>query len=401
MIKRNIIYYVVLILFLLLALYSSNIAFYIITYTMLLLPVSSFLHLIIILLRISYQEKLDRDQILRGEALNYTLEICNRDVIFYPDIKVNYDDKNYFYTDLQEIQTFFIGPLGKQVIQKSIICPHIGTYELGIQSIEISDFFGFFKFVRKIKKPGAKVIVLPRIAELTTFGGVSPNRGEMFQTGGRGNVEDYSELEEIRKFTPGLPLKSVHWKLSAKRNELMARKFAVQQSRQLYLYADVGAFKADDEDSLYKRDAIIETTLSIAKYCLYKAIPTMICFNDPAMTNVKVENKQDFNIVYGKLFQMTLQHGLPLANMIKLNVDQHINTRDVVVLTDSLDEPIFDSLVKMKLSQKNLGFVYLNDKKAEESTDVEERLKTLKDYRIRTFKIKNADEIKEVLENQV
>ncbi|MBZ4647016.1 MAG: hypothetical protein JG777_2505, partial [Clostridia bacterium] len=110
MVKRNLIYFIIFAAFFLSALYSGEQVLYMISYAMLFLPLVSLLLLIITVLRYKYVEQIEKRQAVRGEVLNYSLDVYNEDVFLYPYIKTNFYAGNFLTNNLFNDETFYIPP---------------------------------------------------------------------------------------------------------------------------------------------------------------------------------------------------------------------------------------------------------------------------------------------------
>ena len=101
---------------------------------------------------------------------------------------------------------------------------HCGTRELCAQQLRVFDYLGLFS--RRIKiVPGCLLVVEPDPVELDRLPGqgrsdiaLSPKRG-----GG------FSEEHELREYLPGDDLRQIHWKLSAKTGKTVVRQPMEQQ----------------------------------------------------------------------------------------------------------------------------------------------------------------------------
>jgi hypothetical protein len=372
-----------------------------ISYAMLFLPLVSLLLLIITVLRYKYVEQIEKRQAVRGEVLNYSLDVYNEDVFLYPYIKTNFYAGNFLTNNLFNDETFYIPPLGSYHIEKQVYCEHIGHYDIGVKSFEFKDFFGFFKISSNFHNENKEVKILPRIVELNNFKVLNAYNSDSFHPGNRPGMEDYSEITEIKKYTPGLPLKSVHWKLSARRNELMAKKFNTPQSQLICLYVDVRNFICTDQSCFAVRDIIIESAIAVLWFCFKKSVPIVLCLNDVNLTRLKVVTRDDFNRAYHKLLRMDFENYLSLNDIVKLSREEYVTSNHIITVTAHLDNDLYDTIINLKFSGKNTTLIYASSKHTFNEDYVGNFIDGLKENGIYTYQIAHADEIKKVLEMQV
>ena len=106
-----------------------------------------------------------------------------------------------------------------------------GAYTFEIRKMRVYDWFGIFYWNKKVTgkkhvQGKKKVIVLPQVHEVSVLLGASvvnffgdSEYYDEFRPG-----YDPSETFDVRQFRDGDKLQSVHWKLSAKSDELMVRE---------------------------------------------------------------------------------------------------------------------------------------------------------------------------------
>lgn len=400
MLKRNVIYICVFLIFWISALYSGEKILYYISYILLFVPAISLALLILTMFRYKCFEKLDRRETFRGERVKYELKVYNEDIFLYPYIKAIFHADNFVTRTIFSDETFYLSPGKSYRIEKDVSCQHIGRYMIGVKLFEFVDFFRFFRLRSYYDRDNKQLLVLPRIVQLDKFKVLNTSYIESFQTGNQTGMEDYSEITEIKKYIPGLPLKNVHWKLSAKKNELMTKKFSSPHNRNISLYVDVHYEGLKNEKFLFVRDIIIETTLAVLKFCLSKTIPVKVYFNDPNLTRVSFANQYDFDIIYSKLFNMNFESTISLGNMLMINREQYGEiTRDIILITANLNEDLYDHLVHFKLSGKDITFIYASPDDLETILFSRQFMNGLHENKINTYIIKHADEIKKVLES--
>ena len=103
------------------------------------------------------------------------------------------------------------------------VTEHCGLLELRAERVKVCDYLGLFTLRLKPPEP-ARIVCRPipaqcRPVEVPNGKGVRPSSKNASR---RGPGEDY----ELREYRPGDPLRSIHWKLSSKWDELIVRERA-------------------------------------------------------------------------------------------------------------------------------------------------------------------------------
>ncbi|MBO4636704.1 MAG: DUF58 domain-containing protein [Clostridiales bacterium] len=95
---------------------------------------------------------------------------------------------------------------------------HCGSFEYLIHDIRIYDLLGFFCF-KKLHDSSHKILVLPRPVIPT----VKPDLNGYKAKNIKPALFPGSEIYDIRDYVPGDPMKTVHWKISAKKDKLLVK----------------------------------------------------------------------------------------------------------------------------------------------------------------------------------
>lgn len=179
----------------------------------------------------------------------------------FPLMKVamNIIISNPFMDSKGELQAV-MGAVGRKTEKLSLplTVNDIGIVRVDIADIRLFDFLGIFSFsVSDYKYAYAnRVSVLPK---------VTPESEEFFNSFRVGFLEseestmkgsDFSEVSDLRQYIPGDRLKDIHWKASAKRQEIMVKERVSLSQSQLVLVPDLVC-----ESS--KRRLVIEKTFSV------------------------------------------------------------------------------------------------------------------------------------------
>ena len=127
--------------------------------------------------------------------------------------------------------------------KKKLHCSKRGYYRFGPLKITTGDFFGFYPRTRTL--PALEnVVVYPKIIPLESLGidSLQPV-GEM--TAERRIFEDPVRLVGVRDYTPHDSRRRIHWKASARHQNLQVKVFEPTTSLKVALFLAVDSFKPD------------------------------------------------------------------------------------------------------------------------------------------------------------
>ncbi|MBP5269501.1 MAG: DUF58 domain-containing protein [Clostridia bacterium] len=112
-----------------------------------------------------------------------------------------------------------------------------GTYEIGVSAFYVYDFFRIIR-VRSDIGLYERVYVLPRRLNLKEDESRTVSDSSK-RTSKTPNSYEKIEISDIREYRPGDPLKSVHWKLSSKTEELIVRDYNTGSVDRAVIFADL------------------------------------------------------------------------------------------------------------------------------------------------------------------
>lgn len=128
---------------------------------------------------------------------------------------------------------------GKNSFDYSLVIEDYGSYEVVLKKVRIYDLTGLFYVNKKVQCSGY-VQVLPNMQEIgvhlseaaRNFFGEAEVYDE-FRPG-----DDHSELFQMREFRSGDKIQSIHWKLSAKQEELLVKEDSLPKACPVVLFLD-------------------------------------------------------------------------------------------------------------------------------------------------------------------
>jgi len=160
-------------------------------------------------------------------------------------------------------------PGSRQRLTLTFHAAHVGVTSPGVKRVVISDLLGMFTVEKSPKAQGGELIVLPLpfdVGELTYAAGDSGTESMARAS------EDISNPSDVRTYQQGDALKKIHWKLSARKQELMVRRYEapVMPDALVLLDSSKPPRTADENAQLDLRDALLETAASV----MYQNIQT-------------------------------------------------------------------------------------------------------------------------------
>lgn len=168
-------------------------------------------------------------------------------------------------------------PHGYCDLAQNLVFPYRGEYEIGVSDIYIYDYFRLFR-LRKRVETYMKVYIYPRtvtLEESHRFASSDVDTENVKHVLG----SDRAELSDLRSYIPGDRMKNIHWKLSAKSEDLMVKEYSHYAGNTVYLFADLAQVHSakyavdegwvyEDDVNEYVADGVVEASVALVRWAL-------------------------------------------------------------------------------------------------------------------------------------
>ncbi|MBR3040040.1 MAG: DUF58 domain-containing protein [Lachnospiraceae bacterium] len=131
----------------------------------------------------------------------------------------------YFPNELTHFLSIHVSPKSNDEVKVPIDTAHVGIVRLSVSEVRVSDLLHFFSVTLPFT-PKLEVPVFPeeRMKEDLPATPASDGLDEYTESDSKGNIS--SDIKEIREYQPGDRLQRIHWKLSAKLDDLFVKEMA-------------------------------------------------------------------------------------------------------------------------------------------------------------------------------
>lgn len=185
---------------------------------------------------------------------------------------------------------------GTQYYEFDILLDDAGRQDIIVEKIRFQSTFGMFSMKRKCKEKG-QILILPEmhsimmeIAEGTrNFLGDADVYDE-FRPG-----HDQGETFEIREYRPKDKLQSIHWKLSAKSEDLMVREQSLPKACPIVVLLDMHPLKQKNAFAYTK--AYLEVATSLSFGLMDRKVPHFIAWMSKQtedIRRIRVDDEESF-----------------------------------------------------------------------------------------------------------
>lgn len=298
MLKNRIIYAVVAVVFLLFSIiYQTNFSSVLLLIVLLYLPIAAVFTLISLLLaKVNFSAENYIGE--KNKRFDIEIEVKNRFLIPFvpieivciiPDNKTGLFEKRRIFATLQ--------PLGKTELALNCRNKYRGLYKATIDRIYVVDPLGVLRFSRKIGAEMPMQFLPRRFSFEDIFWKIN---GETVVSVKSLNSAEKEDFSHVRNYREGDILQLVHWKLTAKSDEIMIKEYENISDRQAKILCDFNSC-AGKSDVMLCSDTVIETALAFTKSLLSADVKVTVNYGGLSQKNdIPVRTNAD----YEQLFEL-------------------------------------------------------------------------------------------------
>ncbi len=354
-------------------------------YILLLIPIVSLAVLYFTYAHLRIVSSVNKRMIVKGDKVDYTITLQNRSPFVYCPLELKLTGDRILFKKQYVPSLSILYPMSSKEIIIPLECRYRGNYHIGVASITFRDFFNLFKIKYK-KIETHQILVYPNVKDLKYL----PIKNRIVEdtniVKGYFN-EEHDQFKDIRSYEYGDSINRIHWKLSAKYNEMMVKAYQVAVNNASLLFLDITEHHYFYEINIALEDKIIETAVHMIHYMLKRNMSCKLMYYH--LSSVALEGHQfsDFERFYQALAPVQFGHSMDFGLYISKMMDQ-LQIRDeldsyhnLMIITSHITKELYASLTHQKCKKMNVTLLYISPAdliKVEQTTSKEiiESLKT-------------------------
>ncbi len=325
-----------------------------------------------------FKQYTDSDKLVVGTPKHYCFELKNKGFFAHCyNIKLNLAEIYYDIENLPKQNSFDLKPDETIKHDTYIICNYRGKYSIGVQSIQIPDFFNLFKlsFENKIS---LNVFVYPRIIVLDTLKSILDLDSVM--------ENDYALIKNeldvpVRDYMDGDPLHHINWKVSARHFSLKTRLCTGIKQYKISILVDTVAIKVSQENQLATENKIMETTIALTRYFCSKDIDTTVMYYQQTKPNISIFTHHSVNSLaaFEKFYEAFskidfLPYDFNSFDDTSLYSEQLVDSSIVIMIVKEISNEIFSYAKSLSDNGKKVNIYTITDKPQAEFISMTEDL---------------------------
>lgn len=300
----------------------------------------------------------------RGDEVDVVLGVQNAGYLLASRIEASlYISNLEGGVDVEVFERFALLPKENRELELSARFDHVGCYAVGIRSIVLFDLFALFKKTRKLKGI-SEVVVEPRLIELSGL----PIAQEQACDNNRFKnsvVNDGYDYVGLRDYELGDPMKSVHWKASARFESLFTRVRESQINPGVCIVVDRYTSWPRGEEHMCCYDAVVESALALMHHARFNGIDFDVVVSDVERGPVSLGNT-------GSLDVNALMHAVPrleetgagrdACEALRMSSQSVHSFSNIVVCSSAVNDELISSLIGAYVRQKSVVLLAVEPK---------------------------------------
>lgn len=376
MLKNWIAYYLTLLASLVFALLypgRTSSAFF---YALLLMPLASLGLSALLLTGFRYVQQIDAMAAAKGDTVTYRITAGNRSLMMLPYVEL------FFYSADSALGRDFTSrkmavlPHGKSNVTIQVACKYKGLYEVGIKQIKFKDYLGLFTFHQSMGKLG-DLVVYPRIVPVEAFPVMAGYTGESHASAGN-SQERTDTVSDIRKYVNGDRLRSIHWKLSAKKDELMVKNFEQASGSCAELIIDASAIGSGMR-GIEQEERLVECAVALSYYFARNSVSASLHFYCGGLVRQRLNGINDFRLAYRMLSEASFCPGAELPDIAGLVLDEGPARKTVAVVSAGLSADTAGQLQRLASAGFHVAVIHAAPDSEERTDETAQLIQTIKD----------------------
>lgn len=293
---------------------------------------------------------------LRGDNLNFKFVVRNQSVLTAVSLGVSFYISDLFGNERESVvRSVSLPPRASKTFDFAVKFDHIGTYGVGIRQVDCTDPFGIFHKVTWFDEL-QQVAVQPRLCQVANVD-ISTDASKESTRAITTVIDDGMDYHGVREYRWGDPIKSIHWKLSARSaiGEYFTRLYETSRNPGIALFIDCDApegYSAEMLMGIY--DALVESALSIEEWGSSLTYETELLFVDATGRRRRFEGPlaQHYGRILKRLPRIAIGDGKSLLDLVRTESSSIYSQDNLIVCSSHIDDQLVGELMRVKAGHR-------------------------------------------------
>lgn len=362
------------------------------------LPILSLLSMFITAGTLRYNQEFSNDHPLKGEEVVYSLKIKKEGSLPAAPVKVRLaGSQQGMSLGLSDIDLF---PVSNKLFEYSytVKCPFRGIYTVGLDSLEVRDHFGWVGVPLSVW--AQTFYVYPRIITLRNAPFAELQYSYYIPGNARGREVDYTLVESLRNYRPGMSTRHMAWKKYAALGEPVLKQYESTSRPGVTIYLDTRREDLGPYETLEAEDASVEILVALVKYLSERNIPVTVYGDGWRRFEFPHNDPDAFREFHHATIGVFFQSDRSPVNVVTSDLmDGRLNTRSVIIVSHVIDADIINMTLPTDAGIQTAGILNLSGRTAAQKQEARARVSAVRDKGARIQTVRDSESIKEDLES--
>ena len=369
---RTAVFLLLAVTLLVIALSTGTAVYYLLATMLAMMALVAFASALTTLLTLQIELTAQKKRAVRGETVAVRLMLRRRTLlpVGMIELEVSAPDEG---RDIGRMVVSTV-PLKGREYRYTIQCAHRGVYEAGVSRVRVTDVFGLFSFSRRVRETPARIEVVPRLANVPA---VLVKPGD---TGPQGRVhmtEDLASPSGVRGWQEGDSLKKVHWKLTARRRELMVRTFEESARPDFLILLDCAPVNAMKSHTRTIEDALCEAAAAAALAQMEAGYPVRMPLNTSSPSELAGQSPAEIAHFLNALTWLQFDSPYSFEQVIELELRRMLRTGALILVTTRMNASLAELALRVRQLGVEVQYVWVAETVRSEHEDMKSRLELL------------------------
>lgn len=283
------------------------------------------------------------DTLIRGEKLKINVQAVNNSYLVVSDfyVVIRYSYNNTCGKEEKEYK-ISVNSKDKAELSDEIHLTNVGELTVSCSGSYIFDPLQLFRFRIKSDED-SRILVMPVLNEPDYYALYNPleDVSDATEYSKKKKGEDSSEIFDVRNYIQGDALNRVHWKLSAKEEELLVKEFSLPISSSNCILVEL--HKPENKDDRFNLNGIYELVYAVGNLACVKEKKFKLAFYSSDAESLQVFDVLSYEELV-EIIRTLIREKAYTGNQALENylVSEVAGVEKLFYITDKVDDSIYE-----------------------------------------------------------
>ena len=344
------------------------------------------------LMTLRYGQRISERTVQKRSEAVLRMDIQNSLPLAVSRIDLRYDTWESGITGEPKTMTTWLLPFGERRVDIAFSADYCGRFKVGLMGFTIHCPLGLYSITVNAARlryySPLHILVYPR-GLMPDFMNLDSSLSEDRELRRGSQAEHNLQINDLRGYNAGDPLRRIHWKLSSRRQELFVKIYEDTSRPKLMLVPDCFDHGFRGLEAVMVEDAIAESAAGISNYALAHGVPVdLIAYPDEAI-RIYGDSQAHFAAFNEGIAGLSFRGQIAVSEILR--VEPPDSSTGVIVITTDISLRLFDEIVR--LNMRGIRVKTLCVSPGEAKDELEKTMKELANQGIKAAHMRAGDDV--------